>query len=566
MQSILKIAAIFQWKHSVVVERLGCFIVKSRVTVVFILFETDARKWLEQQIRYNTMNRLFTARFCVMFSLLLGGPVALAAQADEIFYQCYGRTQAGIGDASPLFCQCVNNRAAQVLNPADLAQAQENYNYLQTLAQRQSDPHSYERYAGLIFSDCQVCKKKNYRGCLPPGAQSAALGNTEIMLINMADAQFDLIERDAAYKDFVVDVINVVGDTCPAKVRNPIEIWVETLTDGEVTDTTDRLRLDRRIHARYKTYTKDRSRRASRQLAQEIDRSQRAGQLPFGGFDIAMTIVQQRREMFSLLGTDCSTNGLVDRVYRNVLSLELGDPVARPAETARRITAPVRDPARLERTAKTIKQASDAAYAQVVAKGPLRCTWQPEQVNGTQQPEANGLSSVYSMLEDYSGSYTVQLGDNHLDMGLWAMSKLPGSPEGSYGLYGVGQIRGTDCAVYVGFNATVRGPQAILNFGLVNDKDVRAACRATTAFARSRLNGFGKLGKPGESIPLYLQSIPWKQNATGVCVDEVVSLTPTKLSSKTVAFLKSVQELQWPRKPNQPFRGAPDSFWQSVTK
>lgn len=513
------------------------------------------------------MHQLIFVLLCVLFNFLLASPVTLADQSDEIFYQCYGRTQAGIGEASPLFCQCVNNRAEKVLNPADLAKAQKDYSYLQTLAQRQSAPYSYERYASMIFSDCQVCKKKNYRDCLPPGAQSAALGNTEIMLINMANAQFDLIEQDATYKDFVVDVINVVGDNCPALVRNPIEIWVETFTDGELSDSTDRLRLDRRIHAQYKNYTKGRSQRASRQLTQEINRSRRAGQMPFGGFDIAMTLVQQRREMYSLLGNDCSTKGLLNRVYRNVLSLELGDPAMRPTGTPRRITAPVRDPDRLERTAKAIKQASEAARAQVVAKGPLNCTWQPEQVNVTQQPEANGHSSLYSMFEDYAGSYTVQLGGDYLDIGLWPISKLPDSYEGRYGVLGIGRTRETDCAVTVTVNAsTVNGPQAVLSFNMVNDNAIRTACRATTAFSKYWLNGFGKLGQPGESIPLYLTSIPWKQNATGVCVDEVVSLIPAKLPSKTVEFLKSAQKKQWPKKHNQPFLGAPDSFWQSVTK
>jgi len=504
-----------------------------------------------------TTRNSFSVSALVVIGLLACCPAAFAQQADEIFYQCYGRTQAGIGGASPLFCQCVNDRATEVLNTTDLAKARADYSYLQVLEQNRGEPYSYQRYASLIHSHCVACKEKNYRDCLPDGQETSFVGPTEIMMIHMEDAQFDLIERGTAYENFFVDIINVVGDTCPALVRNPIEIWVETLTDGEVTNTTDRLRLDQRIHTRYKTYANRRSLRASNQMTRDIERSRRTGQLPMGGFSTAMDMAQQRQEMFSLMGTDCSPGGRIDRAYRNVLSFELGDPAVSPEGAPRRITAPVRDPARLERVANAVKEAREAALAQRMAAGPLRCSWEPEEVNGTQQPEANGHASIYSMLEEYAGSYTVQFGGEYLDMGIWNRSDLPG-------VLGIGNVRGTECAVVLTIQSGLAGRHQVqFNFSRVSGSANASACRETAAFPTTSLIGFGTLGKPGESIPLFLNSIPWVQQATGVCEDEVTTLTPTKLSSDTVSFLKEAQETQWRRYPGLK---APDSFWQTVTK
>lgn len=500
----------------------------------------------------------------LLLSCLILPPSLNAQQNDDIFYQCYGRTVAGVSESSPLFCQCVNNRAQEVLNSSDLSKAKQDYNYLHKLSAQRGEPYSYERYASLIFADCRICKDKNYRGCLSPTAQSAALSEVEILLIHLQDAQFDRVAKDSKYQDLVVDVINVVGETCPALVKNPIEIWLETLKNGEVVDSTERLRLDKRIHAKYKYYARQRALRANQQMINDVQNSMRAGKLPLAGFSIALDLAQSRQLMFNLMGTDCSVQGRVNKVYQNILSLELGDPAIQPQGKPRRIEQPVRDPERLNKIAAQIKMAHDKAKAQRFAKGPLRCEWQAEQVNGTRDPKANGHISIYSMLQDYAGSYRLKLADQYLDMALWARSELPGNRSDNYGVLGLGQLQGSECAVVVVVNGGTSGPQAKFSFSLVNDRENRKACRATPVFSASYLYAFAKLGEPGQAIPLYLSQVPWAQNATGDCQAEITELKPTKLSATTIKFLQQAQSKQWRRRSGQVYLGAPESYWQTL--
>ncbi|MEJ2464063.1 MAG: hypothetical protein P8098_20940, partial [Candidatus Thiodiazotropha sp.] len=52
---------------------------------------------------------------------------------DEIFYQCYGQSLVNNSGVSQTFCECLNDRAAEVLNSSDLAKARADYNHLSIL-------------------------------------------------------------------------------------------------------------------------------------------------------------------------------------------------------------------------------------------------------------------------------------------------------------------------------------------------------------------------------------------------------------------------------------------------
>jgi hypothetical protein len=473
---------------------------------------------------------------------------------DEIFYQCYGQSLVNNSGVSQTFCECLNDRAAEVLNSSDLAKARADYNHLSILESKlkESKAHSYERKASLIVSNCAACGHKKFRNCLPKSGSFGMNRKIKTMLIHLEDAQFDLVKKGAIYQDLVVDVMNLVGETCPAMVRNPIQIWVGKIreSDGVLLEETDRLLLDRRLESTYKTYAERRGMRAVNSSLDMHFESVRAGKLPLGGFLIGMDMLEKRLNAIRHLGKDCSRGGRIDKVYRNILSLELGEPGVLPTGIPRRFESGI-DQARLQRVVSEIKLAQKTAQEKQRANGPLRCSWKPEQVNGSRLPEGNGLPSLRSMYEDYAGSYHLQLADENLEIKLWAMSDLPRyKAVGGSGVVGLGRVQDTECAVYVQLQSASESGhatdyQARISFSVAENTRIRKACRKTIAFSNksgARLNGFATLGNPGEEIPYYLKLVPWSRNATGNCADEVVSLIPAKLSPDTISFLRKVEK------------------------
>jgi|SRR6056297_1428831 len=189
-------------------------------------------------MRYAT-NALITI-ICIFFA----AASARAAGGDnEIFYQCMANSAVNGADSSAQFCQCADKRAAEVLNPSDLARARAEYGFLSTLGAITATPNTYERRASLIFDDCRRCADKNFVGCLPAEG-GGLISPYEAIAANLVDAQFDLIERDVIYEEFATDLVSVYGDACTANVRNSMQIWVETINEeGELVDSTDPLNL-----------------------------------------------------------------------------------------------------------------------------------------------------------------------------------------------------------------------------------------------------------------------------------------------------------------------------------
>lgn len=498
--------------------------------------------------------------------------LASAAEGDQtIFYNCMAKSDANGVDIDARFCQCANDRAKEVLNTEDFARAVRDYEYLQTLANNASgsEPYSYERYAGLIFDDCRRCKEGGYVDCLPPDGEGGFVSDYEAMAVNFEDAQFDLIERTTRFEEFAVDLINIYGAACTEYVRNPIEIWIETINqDGEIVQSTDRLRLDRRYHEKYADYAKRSSARAIARHEADVARSRRVGRLPTEAFGEVFARVDRRSRLAALLGTSCAPGSRLDRAYRNLLSYEISDPVVQPNAAPRRMTYGVRDAARLEALTAKFRAAREATMASNRSKLPLRCTWSSDEVNGSVLPpvKAGEFVAYNERHEEYAGAYRVKLGDESVVFGLYPMSKRA-KPGALVGLFGLGVIEGTGCVLTVNVNGQV-GYQGSLGFHLSTKSPSNiTACRATTLLRRTSAKFFVKFEQPGDPLRVYPTSAPWTTNGAGACAEEVKTLEPAPLPLEVRDILAAYdQEHMAAQRPSHQDLRAPVGFWDSVAQ
>jgi len=499
---------------------------------------------------------------------------ATASAADDgqtIFYDCMANSQANGVALDARFCQCANDRAKDVLNEEDLTRAARDYSYLQTLSDNASgsEPYSYERYAGLIFADCIRCKQGGYVDCLPPDGDGGLVTDYEAMAVNFEDAQFDLIERTTQFEEFAVDLINVYGAACTDDVRNPIEIWIETINqDGNVVQSTDRLRLDSRYQAKYENYAEQSSARAIGRNEADVTRGRQIGRLPTGAITEVFARVDRRSRLAALLGSSCAPGSRLDRAYRNLLSFELGDPVVRPAGAPRRMTPGVRDSARLEALTAKLKSEREATLANNRSSLPLTCSWSPDEVNGSVLPpvKAGEFVPYGERHEEYAGAYRVELGDESVVFGLYARSKRA-NPGVQVGLFGLGVIEATGCVLTVTMNTLV-GYQGQLTLDAARKPQSNIdACRATTLFRRTSAAFFVTFEQPGDPLRVYPTSAPWTTMGSGACTEEVKVLEPTPLSRQVGDILATFdQQYMAPQSRSRSDLRAPVGFWDSVSQ
>lgn len=495
--------------------------------------------------------KILTAIFYFLFifsqtssAFELGSP-----SEDEVFYQCYARSIVQKSGVSMQFCQCLNDRATEVLNQDDLFKLRANYNYLFDIEQRggKSQPYSYLRNASLISANCAACSQKKFRNCLPKNGSFGMNRKIETMLIHIEDAQFDLVKRDSTYRSLIIDSINVVGDYCPALVRNPIEIWVDIVEEnsGAIVESTGRLRLDKRMENIYKSYVERENMRSISLLNMANFEDILSGRIPLKGFSMGVELLQKRFNIIKMLGKDCSADGRMSRVYHNILSLELGDQPIKAQGKARRYQNGI-NIARLQNIVDTYRLDEKKRKKMQRLAGPLTCSWLPKQVNGSRQLEKVSTIDTLSMFEDYAGDYTLAVGKSTMDIKLWAKSTLPRyAQSGIYGIIGLAQVRGTECASYVNikrsfYRGKYTGHQAELDFHL--NRATRDACFATEVFSKklAQFSGFVALGQPGKSIPFYPKKVPWVQHSNGQCKQHILMLVPSTLASDTNSFLKQV--------------------------
>lgn len=505
------------------------------------------------------------ALITMIFIFFVAASARAAEGENEIFYQCMANSAVNGGDLSGEFCQCVDQRAAEVLNPDDLARAHADYGFLGTLGAVNAAPNTYERHASLIFDDCRRCAEQNFAGCLPAEG-GGLISPYEAIAANLVDAQFDLIERDATFETFAIDLVNVYGNACTANVRNPMQIWVETINgEGELVDSTERLTLDRRIHPTYQQYTSNRARRVTQQNQQDIADARRANRLPTFAVSEVTRMVQSRVALAEILGGDCSAGSPLDRAYRNFFAMALGDAHVAPAGAPRRITGEVRDPDRLEALIARQKTAQEARLARSAQNLPLRCDWTAAEVNGDTLPApVSGEHNAYKAhYEAYAGGYRLDMGDEILHLALYPIKGLERVGQ-DRGLTGFGVMEGSGCLVTAVIHQN-GDFQANLTLSKVqNTRAEQEACAATTAMAGYNVYFYMGFERPGAAVPVYPRVAYWERGSGKSCTDLDMALQPARLPQSAVVALKAYEDAYLSPQAIRVERRAPAGFWEQV--
>lgn len=508
-----------------------------------------------------------TSTFITMICVFFTAASAHAAGGDnEIFYQCMANSAVNGTSVSAQFCQCADKRASEVLNPSDLARARAEYGFLGTLGAVTATANTYERRASLIFDDCRRCAEKNFVGCLP-AAGGGLISPYEAIAANLVDAQFDLIERDVVFEEFAIDLVNVYGDACTANVRNPMQLWVETINgDGELVDSTDRLTLDRRIHTSYKEYTNNRARRVTQQNLQDIADARRQNRLPTFAIDEVSRMVQSRLALSGLLGRDCSAGSPLDRAYRNFFAMELGDARVAPAGEPRRIKGRVRDPVRLEALTAKLKAARDTRLARSAQNLPLRCNWTAAEVNGGTLPapvrgEHNAYKAYY---EAYAGGYRLAMGDEILRLALYPIKGQERRQDWERGLTGYGVIEGTGCLVTADITQSGDFQASLALSKVQSTRAEQEACAATTALSGYKVFFYMGFERPGAAVQVYPRVAYWERGSEKSCTDLNMALQPAALPQSAVAALKAYEDAHLSPQAIRVERRAPAGFWERV--
>ena len=512
-------------------------------------------------MRYAT--HALIAIICMFFA----AASAHGADGDnEIFYQCMANSAVNGTDVSAQFCQCADKRAAEVLNPSDLARARADYRFLNTLGAVTAKPNTYERRASLVFDDCRRCAEKNFIDCLPAEGGGLIIPY-EAIAANLVDAQFDLIERDVIFEEFAIDLVNVYGDACTTNVRNPMQIWVETINgEGELVDSTDPLTLDRRIHPRYKEYTSNRARRVTQQNLQDIADARRNNSLPTFAVSEVARLVQSRLALAGLLGSDCSAGSPLDRAYRNFFAMELGDARVAPAREPRRIKSGVRDPGRLEALIAKLKAARDARLAKSAHNLPLSCDWTAAEVNGGTLPvpvpgEHNAYKAHY---EAYAGGYRLAMGDEVLRLALYPIKGQERRQDWERGLTGYGVMEGTGCLVTADIIQNGDFQASLALSKVQNTRAEQEACAATTAMRGYKVYFYMGFERPGAAVPVYPRKAYWERGSDKSCTDLDMALQPAPLPQSAVAALKAYEDAHLSPQAIRVERRAPPGFWERV--
>lgn len=479
--------------------------------------------------------------------------INLAPTKDEnaIFYECAGSNLSYKNSIPEKFCQCLNDQALSKMTDQDWGRYSKDYSEFKRLENEMDRSTPYKESLAFIRSDCMICQEKNFEGCLRGDQKNTSMENMTDLVSNIEFGKFGLVTKDIAYKTLFTHTIRAYSHSCEAYVPYPRT----RRTYFEDSVSVGYRILEDSIIASFERYTSDVTSAMASNAAADMYESINNGELPLGGFSVALNAVQISKKLDQILGSNCQKNSRLSKVYTNIVRYELGSPAIVPnGKIAHKSSKHTIDWDRVQSAADKYTQRKMALTPDM----PLECKYDYSDIAS---PPAIQAKIDKEYLLDFVGTHKTFIADLNgveVQIALWR-DKATGSL-----IKDKRFINGS--AYFPSFQCVLPAELKIFRSNYIQlriDSGGVSTCHEKISGSRLIENGILILKENTKDVSWKMFTTNFLERKLENCDKAVMPLRASKLSDDTIAAMREANQEDWKDYPDDPMYKK-DSFWHML--